>query len=119
MIQGADYLAVVDILDRHPSDAAMRMQISRLYYAAFLESRSWCELHLGYSRVKMAREHQAIANALSVVDPELHVSLRALRETRNAADYDDHLTPAQVADLLTFARSLAAETLTKLKTLQA
>lgn len=39
MIQGADYLAVVDILDLHPSDAAMRTKIGRLYYAAFLEAR--------------------------------------------------------------------------------
>lgn len=119
MIRGTDLLAVVEILDLHPSEAAMRTQIGRLYCAAFLEARRWCENHLGYSRVKMAREHQVLANLLAGIDPELHVSLRALRETRNAADYDDHLTPAQVADLLIYARGLAAVTLTKLATLQA
>jgi len=66
MIRGTDFLTIVEILDRHPSDAAMRTQIGRLYYAAFLEVRSWCESHLGYSRVRMAREHQAIANAHGV-----------------------------------------------------
>lgn len=117
MIRGTNFLAIVDILDRHPSEAAMRTQIGRLYYASYLEARRWCESHLGYSRVRMAREHQVLANLLGGIDPELQVSLRALRETRNAADYDDHLTPVQVAELLAYARDLATETLAKLATL--
>ncbi len=40
----------------------MRTQIGRLYYAAFLETRRGYELHEGYSRVRMAREHQALAD---------------------------------------------------------
>lgn len=67
----------------------------------------------------MAREPQALANLSAGIDPELHVWLRALRETRTAADHDDHLTPAQIADLLIYARVLATITLTNLATLQA
>ena len=108
--------AISDIL---PSDAAMRTQIGRFDCAAFLEARSRCELHFGFSRGRMAREYPTIANALSVVNPELDVPLQALREARNVDHCEIHLTLARVVDLLTFARGLAAETLTKLKMLQA
>ena len=67
----------------------------------------------------MAREYPTIANALSVANPELDVPLEALREARNVDHCEIHLTLARVVDLLTFARGLAAETLTKLKMLQA
>ncbi len=119
MIRGIDHLSIVEILDQHQSEASMRTQIGRLYYAAFLEARRWCEGHLGYSRIRMAREHQAVANELAGIDLELQVVMRALRETRNAADYDDHLTSAQIVDLLEYARGLTAEFLAKLEALGA
>lgn len=65
MIQGRDLLTVVKVLERVETEAAMRTQVGRLYYAVFLEVRSWCEASLGYSRIRLAREHQAVANLLS------------------------------------------------------
>lgn len=60
MIQGRDLLTVVELLESVETEAAMRTQIGRFYYAVFLEVRDWCERNLGYSRVRLAREHQAL-----------------------------------------------------------
>lgn len=99
MIRGRDLLDIVDALEHLDSEAAMRTQIGRLYYATFLEVRIWCETHLGYSRVRMAREHQALANALSSIDSSLETDLRFLRKARNIADYDEFISVEDVRDL--------------------
>lgn len=91
-------LAVVEHLEGVDTEAGMRTQVSRLYYAVFLEVRSWCEVNLGYSRVRLAREHQALANLLSSVDPHLVDYMWMLRVSRNAADYDEFLPTEDIAD---------------------
>ncbi len=62
MIRGRELLQIVDALESLNTEAAVRTQIGRLYYAAFLETRRGYELHEGYSRVRMAREHHALAD---------------------------------------------------------
>jgi hypothetical protein len=100
MISGRDFLSVAAALAPYKEAAFLRTRIGRLYYAAYLESRAYCERFLGHSRLKLAREHQAIANLLAQVDRELEFRLRDLRSARNAADYDEHLPYDQVVDLL-------------------
>ncbi len=107
-------LEIVDALEHLETEAAMRTQVGRLYYAAFLELRTWCETNLGYSRVRMAREHQALANAMSLLDPRLANAMRLLRETRNAADYDEFLSVEDVRELKRRAQALTQGILQRL-----
>jgi hypothetical protein len=100
MIAGRHFLQVAEVLAPYEGEAFMRTRIGRLYYAVYLEARDYAERHLGHSRLKLAREHQAIAHALARVDPELEFRLRDLRSTRNAADYDDQLSHDHIMDLL-------------------
>lgn len=116
MIQGRDLLTVVELLEPVETEAAMRTQVGRLYYAVFLEVRGWCERNLGYSRVRLAREHQALANLLLVVDPDLVEQLRLLRLSRNAADYDEYLPMRDIQDHLARSRELSARILARLET---
>ncbi len=115
MIQGRELLAIVSFLDQVGTEAALRTQIGRLYYAVFLEVRTWCEAHLGYSRVRMAREHQALANLLSSIDPDLVDQMGVLRTSRNAADYDEYLSMAEILELRAVASELATVILDRLR----
>lgn len=99
MIRGRDFLPVIDFLASLDGEASLRTQIGRLYYATFLEVRRWCEAELGYSRVRMAREHQAIANLFASIDPPVADNLKALRIARNAADYDENLSSTEITEL--------------------
>lgn len=114
MIRGRDLLDIVEVLEDLDTEAAIRTQIGRLYYAAFLEVRTWCEIHLGYSRVRMAREHQALANAMSSLDPNLTSDMHLLRDIRNAADYDEFLSVEDVRDLKKQAQALTQGILRRL-----
>jgi hypothetical protein len=53
----------------------------------FLEARSYCESHLGYTVGKSAREHADIPRLLTAIDNDLAVKLAILRGLRNDADY--------------------------------
>lgn len=114
---GRDFLEIVAILEPHASSASMRTRIGRYYYAAFLESRAYCESTMGYVRTKMAREHQAIANLIGTRDPVLADALKDLRIARNTADYDDRLDPGSVSTLLDRAESLSVYILSRLDAL--
>jgi hypothetical protein len=116
MIRGRDLLKVVDVLNQVETEATLRTQVGRLYYAVFLEVRSWCETNLGYSRVRMAREHQALANLLSSIDSDLVDQMGVLRTSRNAADYDEYLSMGEVAELRAIASELATAILERLST---
>ena len=114
MIRGRVLLAVVELLAAVDTEASLRTQIGRLYYATFLEVSAWCEADLGYSRVRMAREHQAIANLLASVDPTLADRLGTLRISRNAADYDDALSKAEIVQLHDIAVEMSTAILERL-----
>jgi hypothetical protein len=118
MIRGQDLLPIVEILASVDTEASLRTRIGRLYYATFLEVRRWCDINRGYSRVRMAREHQALSNLLAAIDPTLPGDMRLLREARNAADYDEFLALADIQDYLDRARSLASGILARLDTTQ-
>ncbi len=62
----------------------------------------------------MAREHQAIANALAGVDPKLELDMRYLRRARNAADYDETLSIDDVRALKLRAQVLTRSILERL-----
>jgi hypothetical protein len=118
MIAGRDYLPVIERLAEDASSASMRTRIGRYHYAAFLECRAYCEQRMGYTRSKMAREHQAIANLVELRDPVLADALKDLRIARNAADYDDRLDTGSVSTLLERAESLSLSVLSRLDRLE-
>lgn len=98
MITGKQFLEVERTLRNLDGEAFDRTRIGRLYYAVFLECRSLCETRLGYSRVKMSREHQAVVNMLGSLDPALADALRVLRQAHNEADYDVNLPSYVIAE---------------------
>lgn len=118
MIDGRQFLNVAEVLADHSGEEFVRARIGRLHYAAWIEARSFCEERLGYSRTKMAREHQAIASLLGTIDSSLTYELRTLRSARNAADYDNHLTEQHMADLLDVSLESASWILSRLDALR-
>ena len=92
MIKGRDFLIVVAQLRDEDSEVCKRTLISRAYYAAFLEARSFTEAHAGHVATRSASEHQGIPAILRQLDPELDTGLKFLRRIRNNADYDIHLS---------------------------
>lgn len=85
---GRDFLTIVSHLKGVESEASLRTGTGRLYYAAFLEARSYCEQRLGYHRSHSSREHAEVPRLLRALDIDLADNLVFLRELRNAADYD-------------------------------
>lgn len=118
MIDGRRFLLVADALAEHEGEEFVRARIGRLYYAVWLEARSFCEEHLGYSRTGMAREHQAIASLLGTIDSAIPLELRALRGARNQADYDIDLEEVKVRNLLDGALMSSARVLARLEDLR-
>lgn len=112
MIRGRDFLDFADILEINTSEASHRTQIGRAYYAAFLESRKYCETTLQHVRTRSPREHAEVARALAAVDPLLQVDLAFLRSVRNDADYeldlDAETMALQAAQARRRARSIIA-----------
>lgn len=92
-MRGREFIAVAVWLESLDSEASQRSQTSRLYYAVYLEARAWCEDHLGYVRIRSAREHVNIPGLLRNVDAEVAASLVFMRDLRNTADYDMDLSP--------------------------
>lgn len=87
-MRGAEFLDVLPLLAVSESEASLRTRIGRLYYSVYLESRLWCEQHLGYQRERFSREHAEVQRLLSSLDPKLVEDLWFLRAYRNTADYD-------------------------------
>ena len=114
MIQGRDLLAVVAILAREDGEVFQRSLISRAYYAAYLESCSLCEDHLGFVRSARGAEHREVPTLLAAIDPDLRTRLRLLRQLRNAADYDIELSAQTIAHSAQQSRLYATSILTAL-----
>lgn len=96
-MRGREFIAVADWLKSLDSEASLRSQTSRLYYAAYLEARAWCEDHLGYIRTRYSREHADVARLINALDSNLADDLAFLRGYRNTADYDMDLSPDTIA----------------------
>lgn len=88
MIKGRAFHALALELVRINNEASLRSAISRFYYGAYLELRSYYEKTQGFNRTKMRMEHQAIHDLLNKTEPLLAKRLKTLRELRNRADYD-------------------------------
>jgi hypothetical protein len=96
IVQGRDFLEVASFLRDEQGEPFLRTRIGRAYYAAYLEARSFCELHLSYVRSPASREHQDVARLIRHIDATIADDLRFLRGFRNAADYDIHLSTATI-----------------------
>lgn len=99
--------------DRH-EDEFVRTRFGRLYYAAYLEARGFCETSLGYVRMRQGREHQNVPRLLATIDPDLSSSIRFLRNLRNAADYDLDLSPETIRLALGDALALSHDIIARL-----
>lgn len=112
MIRGRDFLKVDAFLENWYEDEFVRTRIGRLYYAAYLEARGFCEVSLGYVRMRQGREHQDVPRLLLTMDPDLSSPIRYLRNLRNAADYDLDLSSETIrlnlADALTLSHDIIA-----------
>ncbi|HYI25758.1 MAG TPA: hypothetical protein VD767_10140 [Thermomicrobiales bacterium] len=87
-MRGRDFLDIVGVLKPVESEASLRTRVGRMYYAAYLEARGWCEIHLGYQRVKLGREPADVQRMLAAIDSDIADNLAFLRGYRNTADYD-------------------------------
>lgn len=87
-MRGREFLDIVSHLESVESEASLRTRTGRLYYAAFLEARSYCVLRLDYRLTRSARVHADIPRLLRKLDVDLADNLEFLREFRNVADYD-------------------------------
>ncbi len=83
-MRGREFIDVASWLKGLDSEASVRSQTSRLYYAAYREARAWCEDHLEYIRNRYSREHADVARLINAHDTDLAF----LRAYRNTADYD-------------------------------
>lgn len=107
-MRGRDFLDIAVEMAALGGEAWDRARIGRLYYGVYLEYRQYCEEHLGFSRARMAREHQVIANLIAHNAPHAAEDLRELRIARNQADYDMDIATEDIAD-----RAIDAERLTR------
>lgn len=114
MMRGRDFLELAHHLESTRTEASHRTQISRAYYAAFLEFRAFCEEFLHHTRSKLPREHAEVAQALAAVDPQLRVDLAFLRLARNDADYELDLDAETIALQAEQARRLATSLIARL-----
>ncbi len=91
-MRGREFMDVASWLEGLDSEASLRSRTSRLYYAAYLEARAWCEDHVRYTRTRYSREHADVARLINARDANLADDLAFLRSYRNTADYDMDLT---------------------------
>lgn len=119
MIEGRNFLDVAAILTETRSEASQRTQIGRAYYAAFLESRRFCETNLNHVRSHSPREHHQVAQALASVDPQLRVDLVFLRSIRNGAAYNLDLASTTIQLQADHAQRLARSIVDRLDELEA
>ncbi len=114
MIRGRDFLKVDAFLESRPEEEFVRTRIGRLYYAAYLEARTFCEASLGYERTRQRREHQDVPRLLTNLDHDLSSSIRFLRNMRNGADYDLHLSLETLMIQMTQAGRVARRIIARL-----
>jgi len=70
-MRGREFIEVAVWLESLGTEASLRSQTSRLYYAVYLEARAWCEDHLGYIRTRYSREHADVARLINARDTDL------------------------------------------------
>ena len=116
-MRGRDFLEVVEYLLPLRGEASIRAQIGRLYYAAYLESRTWCEANLGYERLQYAREHADVQRMLAAIDSDLATKLKFMRTYRNTADYDLRISLATLELQLVNARDWVQDIFQRLEAL--
>lgn len=119
MIEGRDFLRVTSILKGHEDEVFARTSTGRAYYAAYLECRLYCEVHLGLVRSRTAREHGQVQGLLRTLDLELSDQLTFLRGIRNAADYDLALSSQTVSSQATQSAAVAVWIIARLDELSA
>jgi hypothetical protein len=107
MITGRELLEVGAFLESMDGEASTRTQTGRAYYAAFLESRTFCERYQGHIRKKSGREHAEVPMLLSGLDAELPVDLAFLRKLRNMADYETDISQDTVQRQAVLAKEFA------------
>ena len=113
-MQGRAFLQFARSLDQDASEACRRTQISRAYYAAFLEARHAFQ-HLGFHvPSRRPREHADVANVLGESDRQLRFDLSSLRALRNGADYDLHISRTTIVLQAEEAIRLAASIIDRL-----
>jgi hypothetical protein len=113
-MRGSDYLEVTMYLDGLGTEASLRTRIGRSYYAAYLEARTWCEVNLGYERMRLGREHSEVPALLSKIDSDIADNLAFLRTYRNTADYDLGVSVDTLLAQFENARDRAGEVITRL-----
>ncbi len=93
-----DYLSLATTLARGTAEAEWRSASSRAYYAAFHVARRLM-LGLGFRVPRADRAHNylvlRLSNAGHLDVEKAGRRLGVLRQERNRADYDDHLTITQ------------------------
>lgn len=119
MIQGRDFPRVISLLMDHDDEVVARTSTGRAYYAAYLECRHFCEVHLGFVRSRSAREHNEVPRLLRMLDFELSDRLSFLRGIRNAANYDLELSGETARLQATQATDLAETIIARLDELSA
>jgi hypothetical protein len=111
-MRGRAFLDIVPLLSSTETEASIRTQIGRIYYAAYLETRVWCENHLGYQRIRLGREHTEVPKLITSLNAGIVDDLVFLRTYRNTADYDLHISletlELQLADALDRAATVIA-----------
>ncbi len=113
-MRGRDFLDVARYLEEAEGEAFYRTRVGRAYYAAYLETRSYCVLAFNYDRTRTSREHRDVQRLISTVDREVSTSLRFLRSYRNAADYDLELSTNTIRRNVTQAERLAVMIIVRL-----
>lgn len=86
------FLEVARELSERGDDGAQRSAISRAYYALHNRARDWAERHTTLRAGDHENTHAKLAGWLSGEGPDgrlLSVTLKALREARNVADYEE------------------------------
>lgn len=110
MITGREFRDTAVFLKRKDGPGSKRSQISRLYYAVFVDARHLCANRYGYIPGGKARDHQEIQDTIlnKARDKTLYEDLGKLRDLRNLSDYRDQLSPNQLNSGLQEAYELAS-----------
>ncbi len=109
MIDGQRIADIAKFLEAKEGIASKRAQIGRLYYAAFIEARRYCEGNLGFVPTGGPDDHGEIRKLMDAKDPALAMKMDNLRKLRNQADYRDHIPSQKLEGNLRDARQLASD----------
>jgi uncharacterized protein (UPF0332 family) len=114
MIEGRAFLEFARSLTHDESEVSRRSQVSRAYYAAFLEARQYGQDAGLHTPTRRPQEHADIANALGGIDRQLKFDIASLRSMRNGADYDMHISADTIARQADEAIRLASSIIERL-----